>query len=563
MLCLRLAIVVLYIPLLLAGCFSSTRNGGGAPPLPPLIKAAEKGDIVTIRAMLARGTDIQVRDSRARTALMYAAANGDTVMEQTLLVSGAEVNARDALGWTALMLAAGSGDNSAVQTLLAHKAHVNAKTNNGWTALMHATARGHTAIVQSLLSNGAEANAKDRDEQTALLLAVQGGHTGIVQALLASGADPQMQNRDGKTPLTIAESEGFSNIAQLLKHAIERGQAGNKPASPTGSSEGSSREPRPQRQATDLPAVTGTTAPDSSREPGSHLPAKPPAPGDSPPTSMAAGPPSGSTASPMNSPRLSPQSAAPAPFAPPATRQADIDFGRYEALVIGVNNYTDLRPLQTAVNDAIAVAQLLDHMYGFTVTLLTNATRAEIISALDSLRMRLGERDNLLIYYAGHGVLDTGEGRGYWLPVNARQDSRVHWLSNTTITDALKAMPARHVLVVADSCYAGALMRGIEVVEQQRHSDREAYVARLIEKRSRTVLTSGGLEPVLDSGGGQHSVFAKAFLTVLQENADILEGQQLFSALRRPVMVNSAQTPEYSDIRYAGHEGGDFLFVRR
>jgi ankyrin repeat protein/uncharacterized caspase-like protein len=563
MVCLRLAIVVLCIPLLLAGCFSSTRQGSGAPPLPPLIKAAERGDIVTVRAMLARGTDIQVRDSRARTALMYAAANGDAVMAQTLLVSGADVNARDVLGWTALMLAAGSGDNGALQTLLAHKPHVNAKTNNGWTALMHATARGHTAIVQSLLTNGAEANAKDRDEQTALLLAVQGGHTAIVQALLASGADPQMKNRDGKTPLLIAESEGFSNIAQLLKHAIERGQPVDKPIPPAGSSEGSSREPRPQRQATDLPSATGTAAADSRQEPRSSPAATPPASGAAPPTSTAAEAQSGSAASPTNPPPLSPQSTPTAPAAPPATRQARIDFGRYEALVIGVNDYTNLRPLQTAVNDAVAVAQLLGNMYGFAVTLLTNATRTEIISALDSLRMRLGERDNLLIYYAGHGVLDTGEGRGYWLPVNARQDSRVHWLSNTTITDALKAMQAKHVLVVADSCYAGTLMRGIEVVEPQRSSDREAYVGRLVEKRSRTVLTSGGLEPVLDSGGGQHSVFAKAFLTVLQENADILEGQQLFSALRRPVVVNSAQTPEYSDIRYAGHEGGDFLFVRR
>ncbi len=563
MLCLRLAIVILCLPLLLAGCFSSTRHGSEAPPLPALIKAAEKGDIVAIRAMLARGTDIQVRDSRARTALMYAAANGDTVMVQTLLVSGAEVNARDVLGWTALMLAAGSGDNGALQTLLAHKAHVNAKTNNGWTALMHATARGHTAIVQSLLSSGAEANAKDRDEQTALLLAVQGGHTAIVQALLASGADPQMKNRDGKTPLTIAELEGFSNIAQLLKHAIERGQAVDKPAPPAGSSEGRSREPRPQRQATDQPSTTGTTVHDNSQEPRSPSAVKPPASGDAPPTSMAAGVQSESTASPMSPSPLSPQSIPTAPATPPATRQARIDFGRYEALVIGVNDYTNLRPLQTAVNDAVAVAQLLGNMYGFAVTLLTNATRTEIISALDSLRMRLGERDNLLIYYAGHGVLDTGEGRGYWLPVNARQDSRVHWLSNTTITDALKAMQAKHVLVVADSCYAGALMRGIEVMEQQRYSDRDAYVVRLVEKRSRTVLTSGGLEPVLDSGGGQHSVFAKAFLAVLQENADILEGQQLFSALRRPVVVNAAQTPEYSDIRYAGHEGGDFLFVRR
>jgi hypothetical protein len=106
-------------------------------------------------------------------------------------------------------------------------------------------------------------------------------------------------------------------------------------------------------------------------------------------------------------------------------------------------------------------------------------------------------------------------------------------------------------------------MRGIEIVEPQRHNERDAYITRLLEKRSRTVLTSSGLEPVLDGGGGLHSVFAKAFLEALQDNPDILEGQQLFSVLRRPVVVNSSQTPEYSDIRYAGHEGGDFLFVRR
>jgi hypothetical protein len=515
--------------------------------LPQLIRAVEKGDIVAVRSLLARGTDVQVRDTRGRTALMYAAANGDTVTVQALLVNGADVNARDVLGWTALMLAAGSGDTATVQALLTHKAHVNAKTNSGGTALMHATARGHAAVVQTLLANGAEANAKDKDEQTALLLAVQGGHIAIVQGLLGNGADPQVKNRDGKTALAIAESEGFSNIAQLLKQAIERGQAVDKPAPPAGSSEGSGREQRTQRQITDQPPAV----------------AKPPATGETAQTPAAPG----AQSSPPPVATTPPSSAAPGASSlapPPATRQVRLDFGQYEALVIGINDYTSLRPLQTAVNDALAVAQILGNMYGFTVTLLTNATRAEIISALDSLRMRLTERDNLLIYYAGHGVLDTGEGRGYWLPVNARQDSRVHWISNTTITDALKAMQAKHVMIVADSCYAGTLVRGLEVVNPQRSSnDRETYIARLAEKRSRTVLTSGGLEPVLDSGGGLHSVFAKAFLTVLQDNADILEGQQLFSALRRPVVVNAAQTPEYSDIRYAGHDGGDFLFVRR
>jgi len=231
--------------------------------------------------------------------------------------------------------------------------------------------------------------------------------------------------------------------------------------------------------------------------------------------------------------------------------------------VIGNNTYTDLSPLKTAVNDATAVADLLRTAYGFTVTLLSNATREEIITALDELRTTLTEQDNLLIYYAGHGMLDTSEERGYWLPVNAKQGSRIQWISNTTITDALKAMAAKHILVVADSCYSGTLVRGIDVVRPPSGAERDTYLARLAQKRSRTVLTSGGLEPVSDSGGGgEHSVFAKALLTALQDNHDVLDGQQLFNLIRRPVILNASQTPEYTDIRYAGHEGGDFLFVR-
>jgi hypothetical protein len=29
------------------------------------------------------------------------------------------------------------------------------------------------------------------------------------------------------------------------------------------------------------------------------------------------------------------------------------------------------------------------------------------------------------------------------------------------------------------------------------------------------------------------------------------------------VVLNADQTPQYSDIRRAGHDGGDFLFVRK
>tara|TARA_B100002003_G_C13922731_1_gene448591 strand:+ start:45 stop:290 length:246 start_codon:yes stop_codon:yes gene_type:complete len=77
------------------------------------------------------------------------------------------------------------------------------------------------------------------------------------------------------------------------------------------------------------------------------------------------------------------------------------------------------------------------------------------------------------------------------------------------------------------------------------------------------VLSSGGLEPVADSGGKEeHSVFASAFIEALRENTGVLDGTELFTKIRRPVMLNSDQTPEYADIRKAGHDGGDFLFVR-
>ena len=56
-------------------------------------------------------------------------------------------------------------------------------------------------------------------------------------------------------------------------------------------------------------------------------------------------------------------------------------------------------------------------------------------------------------------------------------------------------------------------------------------------------------------------MFTRAFLTALRESKEVLDGQQLFTAVRRPVIVNANQTPEYSDIRLAGHDGGDFLFV--
>ena len=235
-------------------------------------------------------------------------------------------------------------------------------------------------------------------------------------------------------------------------------------------------------------------------------------------------------------------------------------YGRFHALVIGNNAYKHLSDLEMAVVDAEAVAEMLERHYGFDVEVLVDATRYDIISALSRLRAELNETDNLLIYYAGHGSLDIGSDEGYWLPVDAEPDNPVNWVSNNDISGQLRAMSAKHVMVVADSCYSGKLTRNV-AASLKTGAERTAWLKRMNGRRSRTALTSGGLEPVLDAGGGGHSVFAKAFLDALEGNTDILDGQALFDAIKRPIVVNADQTPEYADIRKAGHDGGDFLFV--
>jgi len=242
---------------------------------------------------------------------------------------------------------------------------------------------------------------------------------------------------------------------------------------------------------------------------------------------------------------------------PKVTIPSGVHLGRYYALVIGNNDYEYLPKLQTAVNDARALGVLLRDRYGFDVTTLLNATRAETLKALAQYRRTLREDDNLLIYYAGHGWLDEDADRGYWLPIDATQDDDVFWIDNAAVTSKMRAMNAKHVMVIADSCYSGKLIRGIHV-----NNRRPGYLQRLAERRARVVLTSGGVEPVSDAGGrDNHSVFSAALLTALEENAGVLEGHELFTKIRRPVAVNSDQVPEYSDIRKAGHAGGDFLFV--
>ncbi|HET7130652.1 MAG TPA: hypothetical protein VFJ95_00330, partial [Gammaproteobacteria bacterium] len=83
---------------------------------------------------------------------------------------------------------------------------------------------------------------------------------------------------------------------------------------------------------------------------------------------------------------------------------------------------------------------------------------------------------------------------------------------------------------------------------------------------SRTVLTSGDNQPVLDGGGGGHSIFAKYLIDILENNDKILEGSTLYDEIFDPVQTAAArfnveQRPRYAALADAGHLNGEFLFV--
>ncbi len=246
-----------------------------------------------------------------------------------------------------------------------------------------------------------------------------------------------------------------------------------------------------------------------------------------------------------------------------------VDYGRYYALVIGNNRYGHLPVLSTAVRDAEEVDRILRGKYGFRTKLITDATQYETISALFEFQKNLTKEDNFLIYYAGHGEYDSINARGHWLPVDAEKKNPAHWISNDKITDMLNTMQARHIIVIADSCYSGT-MTGLSIPRLRPGMSEEVLihsVKTIAKKRSRTVFTSGGLEPVSDTGGGGHSIFAVVLLDLLENNKQVFTGKDLHDdvsprvSLRSLDALGKKQEPAYAAFRYAGHEGGDFFFV--
>lgn len=241
------------------------------------------------------------------------------------------------------------------------------------------------------------------------------------------------------------------------------------------------------------------------------------------------------------------------------------DCGSY-AYFFAAQNYDnpDFKDLSTPSRDVRTIASLMERKFGFEIRTFENATRAILLGVLDELLVQTKECDQVLVYYAGHGAFRKQTEQGFWQPVDATPHSS-SWISNHDVVDRLRNVNARHVLLVVDSCFSGSLiedaMRGADA--PRRSTDRPEDAQRLVDVRSRWVLTSGGNEPVADTYDNRGmSVFAYFLHQELERtNRPWFSAEDLFAELRRNVVANTSQRPRQFAMK--GHEGGALLFENR
>jgi hypothetical protein len=161
----------------------------------PLMRAARKGEVDSVKRLLAEGADVNAKDWTGKTALLHACVYARTSPQVValLLAAGADPNTADRAGVTALMMVATSvagKDKSLVilRNLLAAGASPNAKDRNGGTPLMEAAGVGHVEAVRVLLEAGADVAARTDSGLTALSLAEQYRHPEVVKVLKQASA---------------------------------------------------------------------------------------------------------------------------------------------------------------------------------------------------------------------------------------------------------------------------------------------------------------------------------------------------------------------------------------
>ena len=211
------------------------------------VNRAERGDLLIVDLMLDAGMPADTKDKDGMPALVAAvyekgiqksvtidSGEGITAIIITevlpglreprhnavvfaLLDRGADPDISDSRGATAIMSAARIGNEVVVKALLDKGADVNAKNSDGETALIPAVEHDRGAIVRLLVENGADVNATDHSGASALKTATANGRTDRVKLLHENGADPEVEDSANSTEKTTSPDLELTPLEIRLK----------------------------------------------------------------------------------------------------------------------------------------------------------------------------------------------------------------------------------------------------------------------------------------------------------------------------------------------------------
>ena len=238
---------------------------------------------------------------------------------------------------------------------------------------------------------------------------------------------------------------------------------------------------------------------------------------------------------------------------------------KYRALIIGVSEYkyasAGLRNLDEPVNDAQKLYDVLTSHYTFEpndIIFLKNPTRAQIVDSLELLAHKVKPDENLLVFYAGHGIFDKKLDIGYWIPSDGVESRKSTFLANSELRNYLKGISSKHTLLISDACFGGSIFAAgrssFDANEMKKFGD-------YYRVRTRKALTSGNFEEVPDK-----SIFIEYLIKELSENVKpYIAATLLYTKVYGLVENNGTVLPQYGAIQNAGDEGsgGSFIFIRK
>ena len=243
------------------------------------------------------------------------------------------------------------------------------------------------------------------------------------------------------------------------------------------------------------------------------------------------------------------------------------------ALIIGIDKYQNVQPLNYAVKDAESIQDILVNTFDFpedNVTLLKNeeATKQNILKSFSEITKKAEDSDRVLIFFAGHGeTMDLPEGgeKGYLIPVEGdSEDLYLTGLPMEELRQIALISRAKHMLYLVDACYGGIAAIGSRGLDSKRTPN---YIDKITKDKSRQVITAGGRgEQVIEKPEWGHSAFTLNLKRGLQDsradyNSDgYITANELGLFLREKVTVDSEnqQTPQYG--RMTSQEG-EFVFI--